>query len=205
MSPGEKPLALAPLAREGARAEQRAGRWTFSSPAGLCLLARPTKVPTRKLVDPRFLRSLLKGEAATTDLEAVWTLSAEGRRVYEVVQLFPYSLLTPEGSPSARGYELRDPRGRVVAYTDGSGRLVAPALHVLVPGVGETVRVIARGFKTHLAFVAPDGRPVADAFFSRAGLVAGAYRLAWIRPGLDRPIAEAVGRGLVLASLWTRA
>ncbi len=168
----------------------------------MLLVAAREGGPLGRLLDRRFLRRALRGSFDTRELEQVWRLEEGGERVGSVVHLFPYSLFTPEGTPSARGYELRDPRGQVRLWTDGSGRFLSPRLHAKAPDGRERLSVTVHGLGTRLTVEDPMGAPVAEVL--RGPPVAGlpAWRVVWVRGDLDVADEETLGRTLLLAALW---
>jgi len=154
-----------------------------------------------KLLDRRFASRALKLDVESRELSTIWQVEdGAGKPVVEVVHRFPYNTPFAEGSPSGRGFELRGPKGVVVAYTDQLGRFFGTTLVVHDDAGKARLQVRASGFRARLTFSRPDGEALLD--LVRGSHPGERWRALWMKKGLTTPDRQALGTALVLALLW---
>lgn len=156
----------------------------------------PLDVLTQKALRSRVLRLEVEGP----ELDTVWRAEVGGHHVGDVVHLFPHNVLTPTGTPPGRGYEVRTPKGKVLGFTDQTGRFLSPSL-LFHDGSGALqVRVVLGALRTRLSFQDPEGGPLMD--LMRRIAAKESWRAMWLRPDLDEATREVLGASLLVTLLW---
>jgi hypothetical protein len=158
--------------------------------------------PLLRAMDQPFRRRLLRLDVESPELDSVWRIEVGGRPLADAVHLFPANLFTPQGLAKGRGFELRDPKGVVIGYTDQTrqsrGRR-APTL-LYRDGRGQLkAQCTAEGFRRHLTFAGADGAARFDLVRGRRPVM---WEAPWVRASIPEEERAALGGLLILALLW---